>query len=318
VLAYNAQQDARESAREGRETRSATAGKLRRHVLGNPPFADISLDQLTDEDLSAWLATLDPRLKATTRQRIVNALKAALNAAYRAHRKRLPRDFAETVRVGLKLEPGDDEIRDVVESQILTDDQVRGLVAAAFAIDPDHDFGRLVLCLAATGARFSQLKRMKVRDVQPSLDRLMVPRSRKGRNKRGGYTPIRVGADVIAAMMVVVEGRSPDEPLFCRWRRVQVSRTEWRRDSRGPWKTPSEMLRPWATACRRAGITGHTPYALRHSSIVRGIREGLPIRLVAAIHDTSVAMIEAHYGRWIADGLEELAARAIVPMMRAA
>jgi hypothetical protein len=48
------------------------------------------------------------------------------------------------------------------------------------------------------------------------------------------------------------------------------------------------------------------PYALRHSSIVRGLRANLPIRLVAALHDTSVVMIERHYGRYIADGLEEL------------
>ena len=57
------------------------------------------------------------------------------------------------------------------------------------------------------------------------------------------------------------------------------------------------------------------PYAFRHSSIVRGIRANLPIRLVAAMHDTSVAMIEAHYAAWIVDGLEELAARAVVPLV---
>ena len=57
------------------------------------------------------------------------------------------------------------------------------------------------------------------------------------------------------------------------------------------------------------------PYALRHSSIVRGIRAGLPIRLVAAMHDTSVVMIERHYARWITDGLEELAARAVIPLV---
>ncbi|WP_348640705.1 hypothetical protein [Mesorhizobium sp. AA22] len=57
------------------------------------------------------------------------------------------------------------------------------------------------------------------------------------------------------------------------------------------------------------------PYGLRHSSIVRGIRANLPIRLVAALHDTSVQMIERHYGRWIVDGLEDLAAAAVVPLV---
>ena len=57
------------------------------------------------------------------------------------------------------------------------------------------------------------------------------------------------------------------------------------------------------------------PYALRHSSVVRGLRANLPIRLVAALHDTSVAMIERHYGRYIADGLNELAAKSVVPLV---
>lgn len=57
------------------------------------------------------------------------------------------------------------------------------------------------------------------------------------------------------------------------------------------------------------------PYALRHSSIVRGLRASLPIRLVAALHDTSVAMIERHYSRRITEGLEELVARAVGPLV---
>jgi hypothetical protein len=57
------------------------------------------------------------------------------------------------------------------------------------------------------------------------------------------------------------------------------------------------------------------PYALRHSSIVRGIKAGLPIRLVADLHDTSVVMIERHYSRWIVDGLEALAAQAVVQLL---
>jgi hypothetical protein len=42
-------------------------------------------------------------------------------------------------------------------------------------------------------------------------------------------------------------------------------------------------------------------YALRHSSIVRGLKANLPIRLVAALHDTSVEMIEKHYSAFIVD-----------------
>jgi hypothetical protein len=75
------------------------------------------------------------------------------------------------------------------------------------------------------------------------------------------------------------------------------------------------LTRPWAEIRELAGLPEVIPYSLRHSSIVRGIRQGLPIRLVAALHDTSVQMIEKHYARWIADGLEELAARSVVPLV---
>jgi hypothetical protein len=56
------------------------------------------------------------------------------------------------------------------------------------------------------------------------------------------------------------------------------------------------------------------PYALRHSSIVRQLREGLPTRLVASLHDTSVTMIARNYAFYIADALDEIARRAIVPL----
>lgn len=63
------------------------------------------------------------------------------------------------------------------------------------------------------------------------------------------------------------------------------------------------MNRPWAAIRARSGLATVIPYALRHSSIVRGILSNLPARLVAALHDTSVAMIERHYGQFIADEL---------------
>ena len=42
-------------------------------------------------------------------------------------------------------------------------------------------------------------------------------------------------------------------------------------------------------------------YCLRHSSIVRMLLRNVPIRLVASLHNTSVAMIEKHYSRYITE-----------------
>jgi hypothetical protein len=79
------------------------------------------------------------------------------------------------------------------------------------------------------------------------------------------------------------------------------------------------MTRPWRAAVATAGLpAGLVPYCLRHSSIVRGLTNGLPVSLVAKVHDTSVAMIEKHYGAFIVDAAEELLRRAMVPMAAAA
>ncbi len=53
---------------------------------------------------------------------------------------------------------------------------------------------------------------------------------------------------------------------------------------------------------------------LRHSSIVRALSAGVPVRLVAALHDTSVQMIEDHYSAYIVEATEEIARRAVTPL----
>ena len=55
-------------------------------------------------------------------------------------------------------------------------------------------------------------------------------------------------------------------------------------------------------AAETAGLPTHaTMYALRHSAITRALLAGVPVRLVAATFDTSVAMIEKTYSQSIAD-----------------
>jgi hypothetical protein len=53
-----------------------------------------------------------------------------------------------------------------------------------------------------------------------------------------------------------------------------------------------------------------TPYSLRHSSIVRQLLNGVPVRVAASHHDTSVAMIEKHYSRFIIGDPSEALTRA--------
>jgi integrase len=87
-----------------------------------------------------------------------------------------------------------------------------------------------------------------------------------------------------------------------------------KKSERGPWKR-GELARPWKAIRERAGMPEVIPYALRHSSIVRGLRKGLPIQQVAKLHNTSVKMIERHYAKYIATALEDLARAAVVPLV---
>ena len=55
-----------------------------------------------------------------------------------------------------------------------------------------------------------------------------------------------------------------------------------------------------------------TLYSLRHSSIARALLRGLPVKIVADWHDTSVGQIEAHYGRFIKHHYDELVRGALL------
>ena len=113
VEAYVADRDARDSRRKGRAVRSDAAQRLEAYVLGQEkrgkrkaipaaPLASVPLHALTESDLLKWRAGLPEAAKASTKQRLINDLKAALNAAYVAHRSRLDPMLPSIVKHGLK------------------------------------------------------------------------------------------------------------------------------------------------------------------------------------------------------------------------
>lgn len=334
VAAYKAARDARDSERAGREVRSTATYRLDVHVLGREakagraavvgsPLAETALHDLDESKLIAWRSGLPADMKATTRKRLVNDLKAALNAACTEHRHKLPTTLPATIKHGLALPVSgrEDDPTEARENQILPDDVVGRVIAAAQVVDAERewegDLYRMIIVLAATGARFSQAARLRVGDVQVDKSRIMIPTSRKGRGSKNGTTPVPVGQDVLQALVPIIADRAPGDVLLLRWHYEHAKNSiRWAKVGRGPWGAAYDLLPMWASIRKAAGLDASVvPYALRHSSIVRGIRAGLPLRLVAALHDTSVEMIERHYGRWIADGLDDMAARAVVPLV---
>ncbi len=311
--------------REERERQESGAGSLKRdtrsrltkYVLGTP-LAEKQLHRLDEDDLVLWKTSLPAHLSIGTIRRLSNDLKACLNRAAASYRKRLPPEFSHVIQYGLKAATAN---ATEARRQILRDDQIRAILIAAQKIDGrdqwQGDLFRLLLVMASTGARQSQIQRLKVKDVQIEQSRLMIPTSRKGRGqKQIEHTAVAVSSEVIDSLSPVLNERPKDAILLERWRHVQTSPTEWRPDRRGPWKSASEISRPWAEILIEAGLPNDIlPYCLRHSSIVRGLRAGLPTRLVAAIHDTSSAMIERHYSAHIVDAMNDLAAKAVTSLI---
>jgi integrase len=307
----------RDAHRDVRFRQHDAQSRLINHVLkagGN--LADKPLAQLKEQGLMDWRAGLN--VGPATRQRIRNDFRAALNRAAFRYRSKLPPEIPAIIKFGFKSsEPVPDAAREI---QVLPDGDVRRVVQTAQEIDKEDgwngDLFRLILVLAATGARFSQIARMKVSEVQFDRNRLMIPVSRKGQGvKAVKQIGVRVGEDVINALRPAIAGRRGPELLFLRPKRTQTRANQRQATHREPWRAASELTPSWDKIRQRVGLPAEiVAYSLRHSSIVRGLRAGLPVQLVAKLHDTSVKMIETHYAAYISDALDELAVRAVVPL----
>jgi integrase len=196
-------------------------------------------------------------------------------------------------KIGLAALPNAGEARNV----ILTDNKVRELIAAAYVIDPA--LGLLVEVAAVTGARVSQLARLEVQDLQDDriAPRLTMPSSRKGRGRKVERRPVPIPPSLAAKLK---SNRAADAPLL-----IKQHGGRWRK---------GDQWRPFQQVALAVGLDPAevTIYALRHSSIVRALLANVPVRIVATTHDTSVAMIEQTYSKYIADHADALSRRALL------
>jgi hypothetical protein len=243
------------------------------------------------EELRDWHSGLRKELTKATANRIGSILRAALNLAadrdtLTADKERRPPAITNrgSWRVGLR------PVKDATESRnvILKDDQVRRIVAEAYKDNPQ--FGLLVEAAAVTGARVDQIARLQVKDL--GKDRLNIPVSRKGKgDKKILHHPVPISADLAKRLK---SDRTGDARLLVK-------------PSGEPW-SKSDHTRPFRRAVKRAGLDASvvTMNALRHSSITRQILAGVPIRVVAAGHDTSTAMIERTYSKHISEHSDSL------------
>jgi integrase len=242
---------------------------------------------LTVNDLRHWRDGLVSKgVAPATINRTRAGLRAALELAASLDDRITNRN---AFRSGLKGLPGGKNARRVV----LPDADVLRIVQAAY--EHDRAFGILIEVLAQTGARISQVARLKCGDLQADGPdpRLLMPTSYKGRSqKERQQVPVPI-PDSLAALLKELRGDRPhDAPL--------LSKSD---GSRWLEINKSEHWNLFRAVAERAGFDPDvtTSYALRHSSICRALLNGVPVTVVAKVHDTSSREIEAHYAAYILD-----------------
>src|SRR5262249_10974123 len=151
--------------------------------------------------------------------------------------------------------------------------------------------GLLIDVLATTGTRTSQACRLRVADLQADgpAPRLMMPSSRKGRGRKdSARKPVPIPVSLARKLQQAVRNRRGDAPLLTRADDVA-------------WDSPKRELWTLFDDVARATGIAVTAYALRHSSTVRALLAGTPVRVVASAHDTSTLMLERVYSAFILD-----------------
>ena len=276
------------------KTRGGEVGNVQRirvHITN--ALASKLITLLTPRELRAWRDSLIDKMAPASVNRTCNAFKAALNLAAGQDERIISRRAWQT---GLALIENENTARNV----ILADDVIRHIIAEAY--NESHEFGLFVELAAVTGARPSQIARLEVGDLRNGAEpRLMMPVSRKGRGKKKiSHYPVPISTDL--ANRLVSLYRPANALLITRpdgqsWKRSD-QRDPFQRTAKACGQIPDEV----------------TMYALRHSSIVRQLLAGVPVRIVAAGHDTSVKTIERTYSQHITDHADALVRGAMLSL----
>jgi integrase len=128
-----------------------------------------------------------------------------------------------------------------------------------------------------------------------------MPTSYKGRGeKEKQQVPVPITA-TLAVLLAELKGDRPDDaPLL---RKSDGSR--WLEINK------SEHWNFFRAVAERAGFDPDvtTSYCLRHSSVCRNLLFGVPVTIVARLHDTSAREIEVHYAAYILDVAGDVVSR---------
>ncbi|MEY9183132.1 hypothetical protein ABIG06_004713 [Bradyrhizobium sp. USDA 326] len=234
---------------------------------------------LTETELRDWRNGLIAKgLKVSSANRIGKSLKAALALAAKRDRKRITNVGAW--KEGLKPLKAKGTNAPPRDNYYLPDATILAIVRECYV--EDAEFGAMIETLAGTGVRESQALKLWPDDLQdddPEAPRLMMWCSAKGRDRDPEQRALPITPKLAQMLRARAIARKSNRLLFDRI---------WNMSAR------------FRIVLERLGLDlTLTPYTLRHSSIIRQIRRGTHLRIIAFNHDTSVQEIERTYARYL-------------------
>lgn len=261
------------------------AARFERHVYAHS-LGRVKLGNLRRRNLVEWRKWLDEKpaiiakhrnepphtraRSAASLNRDMAVLRAALNKVLVPGKPNTEADWQSA----LKAVPHADKRRDLY----LNRDERRALLNALSEADRPF-FTALCLLPLRPGA----MARLKVENYNRYSGELTIENDKNGKPRKF-VVPSLVGSLLKNQM----HNKLPTAALFMR-----SNGKSWNKDS---WKVPI------ADAAYACGLPRATcAYTLRHSVITDLVGSGLPLLTVAQISDTSVAMIEQHYGHLVSD-----------------
>ncbi len=268
-------------------------GVFRRHVFSDA-IARVRLDKLRRHHLRNWRKRLTeaPALISRSKQ---GEKRTKVRASSTVNRDMVPFRAAlwrvlspgapntdAAWQEALKPIKGADGRRDLY----LDRSERKKLLEAA-----ETDLSPFVRALCLLPLRPGALAALKVSDFDRRTRTLTI-----GMDKNGKPRQITVPESIAAFLAEQCTSKLPSAWMFTRGDGVVWSKDKWK----GPIKD----------AVKAAGLREDAAaYTLRHSVITDLVRGGLPILTVAQLANTSVAMIEKHYGHLVRDDAEQALAR---------
>jgi len=270
---------------DGRSPDAVRDARYRIEAFVLPQLGNVKLAALTTERLRRWrdgITNALPRLRTrngeTQRHRWIEG-----EDAMRARRASVNRTWT-TLRAALNLAFNEGKVdsdiawRKLKPFRRVENARVRYLSVAESrrllnACEPT--FRLLVQAGLQTGARYSELARLVVSDLNPDAGTLHIRTSKSGKARHVVLTS--EGKTFFAQLTV---GRCGEDPMFPK-----------------AW-TKSQQIRPMSEACHRAKIRPPASFhTLRHTWASLAVMAGMPLMVVAQnLGHADTRMVEKHYG----------------------